>query len=139
MSNVDNKPAFDVGKLDGVEKAAILLLSLSEEDAAQILKTARARMDEDWKAYMATELLPGGISGYPYALKALVLWSSNPLYGVTGLRNKIAKDLADPKKLPLIISVDPFINESNAYADYIIPDSLMYESWGWVSAWNGVP
>ncbi len=40
MSNVDSnqKPAFDVGKLDGVEKAAILLLSLSEEDAAQILK-----------------------------------------------------------------------------------------------------
>ena len=38
MSNVENKPAFDVGKLDGVEKAAILLLSLSEEDAAQILK-----------------------------------------------------------------------------------------------------
>jgi flagellar motor switch protein FliG len=39
MSNVETtKPAFDVGKLDGVEKAAILLLSLSEEDAAQILK-----------------------------------------------------------------------------------------------------
>jgi len=30
--------AFDVDKLDGVEKASILLLSLSEEDAAQILK-----------------------------------------------------------------------------------------------------
>ncbi|MFZ2122910.1 MAG: molybdopterin dinucleotide binding domain-containing protein [Rhodoferax sp.] len=88
---------------------------------------------------LTTELLPGGISGYPYALKALVLWSSNPMYGVTGLRNKIAKDLADPKKLPLILSIDPFINESNAYADYIIPDSLMYESWGWVAAWNGVP
>ncbi|ATC98192.1 MAG: flagellar motor switch protein FliG [Pseudomonadota bacterium] len=29
---------FDVDKLDGVEKASILLLSLSEEDAAQILK-----------------------------------------------------------------------------------------------------
>jgi len=29
---------FDVDKLDGTEKAAILLLSLSEEDAAQILK-----------------------------------------------------------------------------------------------------
>jgi flagellar motor switch protein FliG len=29
---------FDIGKLDGAEKAAILLLSLSEEDAAQILK-----------------------------------------------------------------------------------------------------
>lgn len=29
---------FDVGKLEGAEKAAILLLSLAEEDAAQILK-----------------------------------------------------------------------------------------------------
>lgn len=31
-------PEYDVNKLDGIEKAAILLLSLSEEDAAQILK-----------------------------------------------------------------------------------------------------
>ncbi|MDP2169753.1 MAG: molybdopterin-dependent oxidoreductase [Rhodocyclaceae bacterium] len=88
---------------------------------------------------LTTELLPGGINGYPYHLKALILWSSNPLYGIAGLRTKIGKDLADPKRLPLIISVDPFINESNAYADYIVPDSLMYESWGWVAAWNGVP
>ena len=88
---------------------------------------------------LTTELLPGGLNGYPYALKALVLWSANPLYGIPGLRNKIARDLADPKKLPLIVSIDPFINESNAYADYIVPDSLMYESWGWVAAWNGVP
>ena len=32
------KVEFDVDTLEGVEKAAILLLSLSEEDAAQILK-----------------------------------------------------------------------------------------------------
>ncbi|WP_159818350.1 flagellar motor switch protein FliG [Colwellia sp. 20A7] len=32
------KPSFDINKLEGSEKAAILLLSLSEEDAAQILK-----------------------------------------------------------------------------------------------------
>jgi flagellar motor switch protein FliG len=38
MNNIEEKPTFDIGKLDGVEKAAILLLSLSEEDAAQILK-----------------------------------------------------------------------------------------------------
>ncbi len=34
----ESKKNFDVDKLDGVEKASILLLSLSEEDAAQILK-----------------------------------------------------------------------------------------------------
>lgn len=39
VAAVENKkPVFDVEKLEGVEKAAILLLSLSEEDAAQILK-----------------------------------------------------------------------------------------------------
>ncbi|MDM7860125.1 flagellar motor switch protein FliG [Alteromonas sp. ASW11-36] len=48
---------YDVGKLEGVDKAAILLLSLSEEDAAQILKhlepkqvqklgTAMAKVDD---------------------------------------------------------------------------------------------
>ncbi|CAM5203941.1 flagellar motor switch protein FliG [Alishewanella longhuensis] len=38
MSENKEIKAFDISKLDGVEKAAILLLSLSEEDAAQILK-----------------------------------------------------------------------------------------------------
>lgn len=38
MTETEERSSFDVGKLDGVEKAAILLLSLSEEDAAQILK-----------------------------------------------------------------------------------------------------
>jgi flagellar motor switch protein FliG len=34
----DAAPVYDIGKLDGIEKASILLLSLSEDDAAQILK-----------------------------------------------------------------------------------------------------
>jgi flagellar motor switch protein FliG len=43
MADEDKKdqleaPAYDVDKLEGIEKASILLLSLSEEDAAQILK-----------------------------------------------------------------------------------------------------
>lgn len=88
---------------------------------------------------LATEWFTGAMNGYPYTIKALILWSSNPLYGVTGLRAQVEKDLTDPKKIPLIISVDPLINESNAFADYIVPDSLMYESWGWAAPWNGVP
>lgn len=87
---------------------------------------------------LASEWLTGALNGYPYTLKALILWSSNPLYGIPGLRAQIEKDLADPKKLPLIVAVDPFINESTAFADYIVPDSLLYESWGWAGAWAGV-
>ena len=43
MSEKKEGKTFDVSKLDGVEKAAILLLSLSEEDAAQILKPAKVQ------------------------------------------------------------------------------------------------
>ncbi len=85
---------------------------------------------------MTSEFLPSALNEYPYPLKALILWSSNPLYGVAGLREQIKEKLADPKALPLIVSIDPFINESNAYADYIVPDSVLYESWGWASAWG---
>ncbi|WGG50059.1 molybdopterin-dependent oxidoreductase [Rugamonas sp. DEMB1] len=87
---------------------------------------------------LATEWLTGAMNGYPYGLKALILWSCNPLYGVPGLRTQIGRDLADPAKLPLIVAVDPFINETNAFADYLVPDSLLYESWGWAGAWGGV-
>lgn len=38
LQKTEEPPAYDVGKLDGIEKAAILLLSLSEDDAAQILR-----------------------------------------------------------------------------------------------------
>lgn len=86
---------------------------------------------------MTSEFLTSALNGYPYPLKALILWSSNPLYGVAGLHEQIKEKLADPKALPLIVSVDPFVNESNAYADYIVPDSVLYESWGWAGAWGG--
>lgn len=88
---------------------------------------------------LGTEWFTGALRGYPYTLKALVLWSCNPIYGIPGIRPLIEKGLADPKQLPLIIAVDPLINESNAFADYIVPDSIMYESWGFPAPWAGVP
>lgn len=110
-----------------------------------------ARKREAGKAYPAsdqwypaapglgTEFFASTFGGYPYSLKALILWMANPVYGIPGLRERFGQDLADPKKLPLLISIDALINESNAYADYIVPDAMMYESWGWAGAWNGVP
>ncbi|MCG8429528.1 MAG: tetrathionate reductase subunit TtrA, partial [Chromatiales bacterium] len=86
---------------------------------------------------MSSEFLTAALNGYPYSLKALILWSSNPIYGIAGLHNQVKEKLADPKALPLIVSIDPFINETNTFADYIVPDSVLYESWGWASAWGG--
>ncbi|HFQ80665.1 MAG TPA: tetrathionate reductase subunit TtrA [Desulfobacterales bacterium] len=80
-----------------------------------------------------SEYIPSAMNRYPYGLKAMIMWNTNPLYGQAGLYSEVKKKLADPKNLPLIISIDPFINESTAFADYIVPDTVLYETWG--SAW----
>lgn len=83
--------------------------------------------------------LASALEGYPYRAKALITWSSNPIYGIAGLQKEVEDKITDPKRLPLIISIDPFINETSRYADYIVPDRTFYETWGWSSAWGGVP
>jgi tetrathionate reductase subunit A len=63
-------------------------------------------------------------------------FNSNFMYGTAGGENHIKELISDPKKsIPLFIAVDPFINESSKYADYIIPDSVLYETWGLVDVW----
>jgi tetrathionate reductase subunit A len=92
--------------------------------------------DGPWYPFSAaiqSEYIPSALNGYPYPLKALILWNTNPMYGQAGLYNQAREKLADPKNLPLIISIDPFINETSAFADYIVPDTVLYETWG--SAW----
>jgi tetrathionate reductase subunit A len=88
---------------------------------------------------LSTEWLPAALSGYPYGLDALIVWSANPVYGIPGVRAIAEKTLGDPKTIPLIVAVDPFINETSCFADYIVPDTTMYESWGFAAPWAGVP
>lgn len=89
-------------------------------------------------APLLTEHLSAAVDGYPYRLKAWINHIANPLYGVPGLTTLLKDKLTDPKVLPLIVSVDAFINETTAIADYIVPDTVTYESWGMAGAWHGV-
>ena len=88
---------------------------------------------------LSTEWLPAALSGYPYGIEALILWSTNPVYGIPGVRAIAEKTLGDPRVIPLIVAVDPFVNETSCFADYLVPDVTMYESWGMVAPWAGVP
>ena len=88
---------------------------------------------------LGSEIIPASANGYPYPVKALMLWTANPLYGIPGLRAQFEAALRDVTRLPLIIAIDAFINETGAFADYIVPDSVMYESWGFAAPWHGVP
>ncbi len=69
-----------------------------------------------------TEGFAGIDEGYPYPIKALILYYANPVlsanYGV-----KFIETLKDTKKLPLFIGITTSINETYLYADYIVPDT----------------
>ncbi|AFJ46251.1 tetrathionate reductase subunit TtrA [Shimwellia blattae] len=94
-----------------------------------------------WYPFVAgqlTELLPSALAGYPYPLKAWISNMTNPLYGVPGLRGIIDAQLRDPQRLPLFIAIDAFMNETTAFADYIVPDTHNFESWGFSTPWAGV-
>lgn len=63
---------------------------------------------------------------------------TNPVYGIAGIRQVMEEKLKDPKHLPLIIGIDAFMNETTALADYIVPDTHNFESWGFSAPWSGV-
>lgn len=87
---------------------------------------------------LLTEHLASALEGYPYPAKVWINHMANPIYGQAGLRSAIDARLKDPKRLGLIVSIDAFINETTAYADYVVPDTLTYESWGFTAPWAGV-
>ncbi len=87
---------------------------------------------------LESEVVTNSAKGYPYKLDVLLTMNSNFMYGTSGGQNHLEELIKDPKKaVPLFIAVDPFINETSKYADYIIPDSVLYETWGVVHAWAG--
>lgn len=86
-----------------------------------------------------SEILASAFAGDPYPLKAWISHMTNPVYGITGFRQLLGKQLADPKVLPLFVAIDAFINETTAFADYIVPDTHNFESWGFTNPWAGVP
>ncbi|WP_261817748.1 tetrathionate reductase subunit A [Vibrio gallicus] len=90
-------------------------------------------------APLLTEHLSAAIDGYPYRVKAWINHMANPMYGVPGLKALLEDKLKDPKQLGLIVSVDAFINETTTLSDYIVPDTVTYESWGTTSPWHDVP
>lgn len=84
-----------------------------------------------------SEYLPSALDGYPYKLKACLFWATNPVYGQAGLMNAFAKDMADPRRVPLMVCADAFMTETAALCDYVVPDVALYEGYGCATPWAG--
>jgi len=86
---------------------------------------------------LESEMIFNSAKEYPYKLGALISWNANFVYGQSGAEH-LKELLKEPKAaVPLFIAIDPFINETSRFADYIVPDSVMYETWGVVAPWAG--
>ncbi|HLN98847.1 MAG TPA: molybdopterin-dependent oxidoreductase, partial [Pyrinomonadaceae bacterium] len=102
-----------------------------QQDSAAKQGTAQPRIDgAGEKQYLlvsdAPQVLAERIaSGTPYPVNALFLFATNPL------ANHPAKEaLASAlKKVPFIVSFSPFLDESSAMADLILPDHTYLERW----------
>ncbi len=143
-------PCYDFERFPGKVKPGGLMLSRSKahyEQSSEYREKVAAGVSPypsraPWyplSAPLLTEQLCAALDGYPYRLKAWISHIANPLYGVPGLRALLEDRLRSPAQLPLIVAVDAFINETSALADYLVPDTVTYESWGIAGIWQGVP
>ena len=78
---------------------------------------------------LVNETLTSHKAGYPYKVKVFINYMTNVLYGQAGLERAVLDALKDSKNLPLFVGIDAFMNETNAYADYIVPDGVNLENW----------
>lgn len=71
---------------------------------------------------------------YPYRAKILISWMVNTLQATPGaMRDELIDRLKDTKVVPLHIACDVVMGEHANLADYFVPDTTPYESWGVVT------
>nr|WP_320015272.1 molybdopterin-dependent oxidoreductase [uncultured Desulfobacter sp.] len=85
------------------------------------------------KGGLSVEALSGIDQQYPYPAKVLFTYLYNPVFSIPG-GYRYKETLKDPDKVPLHVSMDIAVNESNIFADYIIPDLSFAEGhYGWLT------
>lgn len=143
-------PRYDFETFDGMVQPKGIMIGRAKRpyESSTEFKEKKARGENPYPASrpwypfaggQASEMLISALNADPYPLKAWISNMTNPVYGIAGFRQLLMDKLADPKVLPLFVAIDAFINETTAMADYIVPDTHNFESWGFGNAWAGVP
>ncbi len=70
-----------------------------------------------------------------YPIEALFLVKSNPVF--QSINKRALTDAL--KKIPFVVSFDSFLNETNVFADYILPIDTFLEEWNIISESPGIP
>lgn len=75
------------------------------------------------------EVIPSADDSYPYGVKALWIHKGTPGYAAPAGQTALAI-LSDPEKIPLVFASDIVLGETSMYADYVFPDTAVWERWG---------
>ncbi len=75
------------------------------------------------------EVIPSAHDGYPYPIKALFLHKGTPAFA-SPAGDRMIQTLVDVEKIPLFLACDIVIGETSMYADYLFPDTAIWERWG---------
>lgn len=85
------------------------------------------------KGGLCVECISGIDELYPYPAKIVFTYLFNPVYSIPG-GYRYHETFKDQEKVPLHVSFDIAINETNVYADYIVPDISYAEGhYGWLT------
>ncbi|MCL4495612.1 MAG: molybdopterin dinucleotide-binding protein [Firmicutes bacterium] len=89
------------------------------------------------------EMFAGLYQGYPYHGQIVVQYRTDPEWSAPaiggGNESLWAKLMTDLVKVPLFIAIDTRISESSRYADYIVPDTVDWEGWGFSDVPSSIP
>jgi anaerobic selenocysteine-containing dehydrogenase len=104
--------------------------ALEPDEKAQF-GSSQPRVDGggEGKYFLATdavENLPENIlAGRPYPVDTLLLYHTDPLFS----HPKKETFIEAFKKIPFVVSLSPFLDETSHYADLILPDHTFLERW----------
>ncbi|MEK7711363.1 MAG: molybdopterin-dependent oxidoreductase [Planctomycetota bacterium] len=79
--------------------------------------------------YNFQEIIPSIEDGYPYAIKALILYWNGLPYSTPGARDAWERVVADESKIDLLVAIDIAMGVTAAWADYVLPDTTYFERW----------
>jgi anaerobic selenocysteine-containing dehydrogenase len=77
--------------------------------------------------HQVLKMIKDGRNGRP---EIYMIYCYNPVY-VNGECAENAEILKDESLIPYVVAVDPFLSESTALADLILPDVTYLERWSW--------
>ena len=138
LSTIKNKPALT----DGKTATNISRTKTAWQKTEEYQNRVKAGENDPtprlpWFTYTGVsdnQALMSIIAQYPYQAKILVSWMTNTIQATPGaMRDVVIDRLKDTSVVPLHIACDVVVGEHAQLADYIVPDTNPFESWGVVT------